>query len=424
MTDTSVSLGFPVAELRRQFPGLQRDERFIFFDNAAGAQIPSRVLEAITSHLVSRNVQRGGVYRHSQEVDAMLARTRESVAALVNARAPDEIAFGLNATSFIRAISLAVGQALGVRNEIVVTDIDHEANVATWLALERFGARITWWPVRADGRLHVEDLEAIVSERTRLVACTMASNATGTRVDAGAAAAAARRVGAEVFLDAVHLAPHAAIDVQALGADYLVCSGYKLFSPHMGFAWCRRDAINSLPTFREDFIPDVTPDKLEAGTYAYENVAGMEAVVAYLEDVAIRVSDGSSGRSRRDRIERAFSAIAQYERDLSAALLDAIERVPGSTVHGVRAGEDLGKRVPTVSFTIDGVESSALAAALAAHDVGVRSGHMYAPRLMRRLGVPAGGLVRASLVHYNTVAEIARFGSILEEAVETLRSKG
>ena len=243
-------------------------------------------------------------------------------------------------------------------------------------------------------------------------------------VDAGAAAAAAHRVGAEIFLDAVHLAPHAAIDVQALGADYLVCSGYKLFSPHMGFAWCRREAINSLPTFREDFIPDVTPDKLEAGTYAYENVAGMEAVVAYLEDVAIRVSDGSSGRSRRDRIERAFSAIAQYERDLSAALLDAIERVPGSTVHGVRAGEDLGKRVPTVSFTIDGVESSALAAALAAHDVGVRSGHMYAPRLMRRLGVPAGGLVRASLVHYNTVAEIARFGSILEEAVETLRSKG
>src|SRR5437588_230717 len=209
MSDASVSLGLPVADLRRQFPGLQRDERFIFFDNAAGAQIPSRVLEAITGHLVSRNVQRGGVYRHSREVDAMLAGTRESVAALVNARGPDEIAFGLNATSFIRATSLAIGQTLGGRNEIVVTDLDHEANVATWLALERSGARITWWPVRNDGRLHVDDLEAIVTERTRLVACTMASNATGTRVDVGAAAAAAHRVGAEIFVDAVHLAPHA-----------------------------------------------------------------------------------------------------------------------------------------------------------------------------------------------------------------------
>src|SRR5438034_4575249 len=281
---------FPVADVRRQFPGLQRDDRFIFFDNAAGAQIPARVLDAVTGHLVSRNVQRGGVYRHSREVDAMITRARESVAALVNARGPDEIAFGLNATSFIRAISLAVGQTLGDRNEVIVTDLDHEANIATWLALERFGARIVWWPVRNDGRLYAADLDRLLTDRTRLVACTMASNATGTRVDVRAVADAAHRAGAEIFLDAVHFGPHGPIDVQAIGADYLVSSGYKLFSPHMGFAWCRRESINRLPTFREDFIPDVTPDKLEAGTYAYESVAGMDAVVAYLEELSDRKS--------------------------------------------------------------------------------------------------------------------------------------
>src|SRR5947208_15604727 len=155
MSVTSVSdspTRFPVADIRRQFPGLQREGRFIFFDNAAGAQIPARVLDAVTRHLTSRNVQRGGVYRHSREVDAMIARARDSVAALVHARGADEIAFGLNATSFIRAISLAVGQTLGDRRDIVVSDLDHEANVATWLALERLGARIVWWRARADGR--------------------------------------------------------------------------------------------------------------------------------------------------------------------------------------------------------------------------------------------------------------------------------
>src|SRR3954468_17398475 len=170
---------FPVDDLRRRFPALERAAGFLFFDNAAGAQIPDRVLAAVTDHLLARNVQRGGPYRHSREVDAMIARARESVAAFVNARGADEIAFGLNATSFIRSISLAVGQTLDSRPEIVVSDLDHEANVATWLALERFGARIVWWHARvgSDGaRLDAADLEPLVSGRTRLVACTMASN--------------------------------------------------------------------------------------------------------------------------------------------------------------------------------------------------------------------------------------------------------
>src|SRR5882762_7549685 len=300
---------FPVDDLRREFPALAQADDFLFFDNAAGAQIPASVLAAVTDHLVSRNVQRGGPYGRSQEVDAMIARAREAVAAFVNARSPSEIAFGLNATSFIRSISLAVGQTLDSRPEIVVSDLDHEANIATWAALERFGARIVWWKVRDDGRLHVADLEPLVSKQSRLVACTMASNATGTRVDVAGAARVAHAAGAEIFLDAVHFGPHGSIDVQAIDCDYLVCSGYKIFAPHMGFAWCRAEAINRLPTFREDFIPDVTPDKLEAGTYAYENVAGMDAAVAYLEDLGRGVVGGAPADTRLSRTETVGAAM-------------------------------------------------------------------------------------------------------------------
>ena len=410
-------IAFPADDLRREFPALERAGDFLFFDNAAGAQVPGNVLAAVTDHLVARNVQRGGPYGRSQEVDAMIARAREAVAAFVNARSPSEIAFGLNATSFIRSISLAVGQTLGSRPEIVISDLDHEANIATWIALERAGARIVWWRVRDDGRLYVEDLEQLLSERTRLVACTIASNATGTRVDVAAAAQRAHAVGAEIFLDAVHFGPHGAIDVQALDCDYLVCSGYKIFSPHMGFAWCRAEAINRLPTFREDFIPDTTPDKLEAGTYAYENVAGMEAVIQYLERLGQRVGQLPDGAPRWIVIRAAMDAVAAYERTLSDALLDAVLSLDGAVVHGVTDRFQLADRVPTVSFTVSGVESSAIAGALAARGVGARSGHMYAPRLMRRLNLMPGGVVRVSLVHYNTLGEIARFRAVLEEVI-------
>ena len=401
---------FPIDDVRRRFPAIARAGRFIFFDNAAGAQVPSPVVDAVTDHLLARNVQRGGPYRHSREVDAMIARARTRVATFVNARGADEIAFGLNATSFIRAISLAVGQTLAARPEVVVSELAHEANVATWLALERVGARIVWWRVRdSDRRLHPADLDAVLGDRTRLVACTVASNATGTIVDVAEVGRRAHAVGAEVFLDAVHYAPHGAVDVRAFDCDYLVCSGYKIFAPHMGFAWCRREAINRLPTFREDFIPDVTPDKLEAGTYAYENVAGMEAAIEYLE----RLGSGSIGA--------AMALVAEYERTLSSAMLDALQGIPGVTVHGVTNRSRLHERVPTLCFTVDGIESSIVADGFAARDVGVRSGHMYSPRLMARLGLMPGGAVRASLVHYNTPEEVERFRAALVDVIDEAR---
>src|SRR5215471_17508391 len=193
---------FPVEQVRAAFPALQDD--FIFFDNAAGAQSPQSVLNAVANHLLRRNVQRGGRYRHSQEVDAAIAQARETVALLVNARHPEEISFGMNATSFMRIISLAIGQSLKDRREIIVTDLDHEANIAVWLALEREGAKILWWHFRDDGRLHPEDLGKLLSKRTRIVACTLASNAIGSILDITEVSLRAHAAGAEVFVDAVH----------------------------------------------------------------------------------------------------------------------------------------------------------------------------------------------------------------------------
>jgi len=420
----SAAAVFPIDHVRRQFPALERAGSFVFFDNGAGAQIPASALAAVTDHLLARNVQRGGPYRHSREVDEMIARARASVAAFVNARSADEIAFGLNATSFIRSISLAIGQTLGSRPEVVVSEVDHEANVATWLALERAGARIVWWRGRDDGALHTADLEPLLSERTRLVACTVASNATGGIVDVADVARRAHAVGAEVFLDAVHYAPHGPLDVQALDCDYMVCSGYKIFAPHMGFACCRREVINRLPTFREDFIPDVTPDKLEAGTFVYENVAGMDAAIGYIESLGRGFANPTpqdAARSRVETIGAGMAAIASYERTLSAALLDEVGDVSGLTVFGVTDRSRLDKRVPTLCFDVAGVDSMAISHGFAARDIGLRAGHMYSPRLISRLGRLPNGVVRASLVHYNTIGEVARFGTALREVLRELR---
>lgn len=409
------AVDFPVAQVRSQFPALNRPDGFIFFDNAAGAQVPQMVLDAVNHHLVECNVQRGGRYKKSQEVDAIIARARQSVADLVNARDPSEIAFGMNATSFIRIVSLAIGQTLGARNEIVVTDIDHEANVATWLALERSGARFLWWKMREDGLLHADDLVPLLSSRTRLVACTLASNAIGSIVDVAAAAKVAHSAGAEIFLDAVHYGPHGLIDVQGFDCDYLVCSGYKVFAPHMGFLWGRRELLQALPTFREEFIPDEPPGKIEAGTFVYENVAGMDAAVGYLESLGNLLAPGEKDVSRRTVLRRALSAIQRYEQELTTEMLDVLNRC-GATVYGIIETDRLHQRVPTLCFNLPNGSPSQVTETLANANIGVRDGHMYAPRLMKRLGlaVPTGA-VRASLVHYNTRDEVREFGAVLAD---------
>jgi cysteine desulfurase family protein (TIGR01976 family) len=402
---------FPVGQVRAAFPALR--DGFVFFDNAAGAQSPSTVLEAVAHHLLHRNVQRGGRYRQSREVDEAIAQSRASVALLVNARYPEEICFGMNATSFMRLISLAIGQSLKDRREIIVTDLDHEANIAVWLALEREGAKIVWWHFRDDGRLHPADLEMLLSARTRVVACTLASNAIGSILDVADVSRLAHAAGAEVFIDAVHYGPHGPIDVQAFGCDYLVCSGYKIFSPHMGFLWGRRETLDALPTFREEFVPDTTPAKLEIGTYIYENVAGMDAAVRYLEDLGRRINPDAT--SRRAALVASAEAIRGYEAQLSRAMLEALTAV-NATVYGITAMDKISHRTPTLCFNLPGISPAKVTEALAAQSIGVRDGHMYSPRLMKRLGLSQeSGAVRASLVHYNTREEVRRFGSCLAE---------
>jgi cysteine desulfurase family protein (TIGR01976 family) len=404
---------FPISWVRESFPALNSQENFVFFDNGAGAQVPQVVLDAVQHHLLTCNVQRGGRYRQSQEVDAAIQRARQSVATFLNAREPEEVAFGMNATSFIRIVSLALADTLGDRKEIVVSDMDHEANVATWLALQRHGVEILWWRMRPDGCLHLDDLEPVLSSRTRLVACTAASNALGSIVDIKEVARMVHAVGAELFLDAVHYAPHGSIDVQELDCDYLVCSGYKIFAPHMGFLWGKRPALEALPTFREDFIPDQIPAKIEVGTFVYENVAGMDAAITYLENLGIRTSTNGPPPSRRAALLSAMDSIREYELRLSTEVLKLLSQINGVIVYGIGESGVPG-RVPTFCFNLRDVNPAAVTVALAAKGIGVRDGNMYSPRLLERLGIPSEtGAIRASLVHYNTISEIGRFAEEL-----------
>lgn len=261
--------------------------------------------------------------------------------------------------------------------------------------------------------LHLSDLEPLLSSETRLVAFTAASNAIGTLVDVTGAARSAHAVGAEVFLDAVHYGPHGLFDVQAWGCDYLVCSGYKIFAPHMGFLWGRKRALENMPTFREDFIPDTPPLKIEVGTLVYENVAGMNAAIEYLAGLG-----GANGKPSvsRERLTTAMTAIRDYEETLSRTLLDGVRAIKGAVVYGIQDPKSTAGRVPTLLFNLDKVMPAKVAKRLAAKGIAVRDGHMYSPRLMRRLGLsPETGAVRASLVHYNTLGEISRFLEALDQ---------
>lgn len=415
-TSTELTIGgLGIESIRAKFPALKHAAPFIFLDNAAGAQIPQQVFDAVNHHLLECNVQRGGRYAKSREVDATIARGRQSVADFVNARSPNEIAFGMNATSFIRLVSLAIGETLGERNEIVVTDMDHEANIATWLALERNGAKFRWWKMRDDGNLYADDLREVLSPRTRLVAGTVTSNALGSVVDVAAAAKVAHSVGAELFLDCVHFGPHGVVDVQAWDCDYLVCSGYKIFAPHMGFLWGREDLLRRLPTFREDFIPNEPPLKIEAGTFVYENVAGMDAAIGYLASLGgVREGRGSASlSSQREKITRAMKAIRQYEETLSLEMLRVL-RESGAIIYGMSTKERVGERVPTLCFNLPRVAPAEVTEAMSRANIGIRDGHLYSPRLMKRLGLSLEtGAARVSLVHYNTIEEIHRFGNVL-----------
>jgi len=413
---SSTEAAFPVETIRPMFPALQKAGDFVFFDNAAGAQIPQSVLDAVTNHLVEFNVQRGARYGRGVQMDKAIADARESVALLINARDPQEICFGMNATSFIRLVSLGIGQMLQERDEIIITDMDHDANIATWLALESAGAKFVWWRMRDDGNLHVDDLRPLVNDKTRLVACTVTAHSIGSIVDVTSVAKIAHDAGAEVFLDCVHYGPHGLIDVQAWDCDYLVCSGYKNFSPHMGFLWGRFETLERLPTFREDFIPNIPPHKVEAGTFIYENVSGMDAAVKYLESIGRNFAPANN-QSRRENIVAGMGKIRAYELQLATEMLRVLKDC-GATVYGIDDVERINQRVPTFCFNVGKLSPQLVTEEMAEMQIGIRDGHMYAPRLMKRLNLSMdSGAVRLSLVHYNTMAEIHRFEAALKTII-------
>ena len=406
------SATFPIETARSKFPALALPGNPVFFDNGAGSQLPQGVLDAVSHHMLHRMVQRGGRYAASRAVDRAIAEARESVAILVNAYDPAEISFGMNATSFIRLVSLGIAKMIGERNEIVITDMDHDANISTWLALESQGVKCVWWRMRDDGNLHIDDLRPLINSRTRLVAVTVASHSIGSLVDVKAVAELAHAAGAEVFLDAVHYGPHGLIDVRAWDCDYLVCSGYKNFSPHMGFLWGRFEALKALPTFKEDFIPDVPPHKIEVGTFTYENAVGMGAAVDYLESLGRNFAPPSGG-SRRADLVAGMEAIRAYETTLSREMLTVL-KAHGAMIYGVSDEARIGERVPTFCFNLPGKRPADVAQAMADAGIMIRDGHLFAPRLMARLGLSMeSGALRATLVHYNTVEEIARFDKVL-----------
>jgi len=420
---------FHAGRVRRRFAALRQRDAPTFFDNAAGAQVPDVVVAAMREHLERRNVQRGGRYERSRAVDSMILATRRRVAAFLGAQGPEEIVFGLNATSLTRIAADAVRSRLQPGNRVVVTQLDHEANVGPWLRLEHHGIEPRLWRLRGDAeaRLELEDLESILRDgNVRLVAVPLASNVTGRIVDVAAVARLARRHGAWTYVDAVHYGPHGPIDARALGVDFLVFSGYKIFGPHVGFLWGRRELLNSLDAVREQFIHSETPDAYEGGTQNFEAIAGVSGVLHYLatldaEDAAAAPSpescDEAEAGALRAALVRSMGRIRAYETELARELVRAIASVPGASILGDPDPERAPDRVPTVSFAIEGKRPAAIVDHLASHGIQARDGHMYAPQLLRAAGFdPDVGVVRVSLCHYNRLAELERFRQALRSA--------
>ncbi len=417
---------FRADRARRRFAALRRSDAPHFFDNAAGAQVPDEVVAAMREHLEHRNVQRGGRYDRSRAVDAMILATRRRLAACLGAEGPEEIIFGLNATSLTRIAAEAVRSKLRPGDRVVVTRLDHEANVGPWLRLERHGIEPRWWNVRgdADARLDLDDLETMLREGgVRLVALPYASNISGRIVDVAAAATLARAHGAWTYVDAVHYGPHGPIDARAVGADFLVFSGYKIFGPHMGFLWGRRELLDSLDAVREHFIPATAPYAYEGGTQNFEAIAGMAGALHYLATAEADAPpppppaescDEAGAAAFGAAFHRSMARIRAYEIDLAARLVRAVASTPGATILGDADPGRADGRVPTVSFTVRGRQPAAVVDHLASHGMHARDGHMYAPQLLRAAGFdPDSGVARVSLCHYNTPAEVERLGQAL-----------
>jgi cysteine desulfurase family protein (TIGR01976 family) len=406
-------MAFDVSAARQQFPALGRVVRGrapAFLDGPGGTQVPRRVIDAVAHSLGFCNANHGGLFTTSRESDALLQSAHEALADFLTAPSPDEVVFGLNMTTLTLHLSRSVGRTLRPGDAVVVTRLDHDANVRPWVrAAEDAGALVRWVDVGPDGTLDADGLAAALTGRVRLVALTCASNAIGTMPDVAAITRQAQAAGALVYLDAVHYAPHGVIDVRAWGCDFLACSAYKFFGPHVGVLWGRRALLESLPAYKVEPAPETLPGRWMTGTQNHEGVVGAGAAVEYLASLG-------AGATRREKLVSAMTDVRAYETGLVRRLLAGLARRPDYRVHGLTREEDLPRRAPTVSVTHARKPAAEVAARLAGEEIYAWHGNFYALELARRFGVEGhGGFVRLGLVHYNTAAEVDRVLAALDE---------
>ncbi len=414
-----------ISELQAEFPALQQTAKgcsLIFLDGPGGTQVHGSVIAAMSRYLTEANSNIHGAFLHSRRTDETILAARNALADFFNAPRPEEIVFGPNMTTLTFNISRAIGRTLSPGDEIIVTRLDHDANIAPWVALQECGAvirRVDFDP--RDCTLDMSNFENFITSRTKLVALGYASNAVGTINDVRRVVELAHAVGAWVYVDAVHYGPHGPIDVQALDCDFLVCSAYKFFGPHLGALYGRYELLESLPAYKVRPAKDTPPHKFETGTQSFEALAGATAAVNYLASVGRRFGSefatefpGFEGR-RRD-LKAGMAAIQAYERGLCQQLIAGLEDIPGLHIYGITAPACFDRRVPTVSFTMEGLTPREIAGRLDQANIFVWDGDFYALAVIERLGLEErGGLLRVGLVHYNTARDVETLLNVLAD---------
>jgi cysteine desulfurase family protein (TIGR01976 family) len=399
------TIDLDLQSVRQQFPALSLKvdgQPVVYLDNPAGTQVPQRVIDRTAEYWRTMNANRGGAFVTSEGTEALLAEARRASAVFLNAASADEIVFGPNMTTLTFAVSRAIGRELRPGDEILVTRLEHDANVSPWLALQEQGVIVRFVDIAVpECTLDMDDFKRQLGPRTRLVAITHASNAVGTIPDLAAISRAAHAAGAWVWVDAVHYGPHGPIDVRAIDCDFLVCSSYKFYGPHQGILYGRRELLERLRPYKVRPAGDEGPSRWETGTQNHECLAGVLGAFEYLAEL------GGSERMVRPALEAAMDRIQAHERALAARLIDGLQQIQGVQIYGITEAEQLDRRAPTVSLTWTPYRPEALARWLGSHQVFTTHSDHYATELMARLGLAEqGGTLRIGVAHYNTASEV------------------
>jgi len=408
-----------LTSVRSQFPSLDQTvngQPAVFLDGPGGTQVPHRVIDAIAGYLAHSNANTCGAYVTSRRTDSVIAEARGAMADFLGCD-KDEVAFGPNMTTLTFAISRAIGRELGPGDEILLTHLDHDANVSPWRALEERGVTIRFAEINPDDcTLNLADLAQKISSRTRVVAVGYASNAVGTINDVKEIIRLAHQKASLVYIDAVHYAPHGPIDVRAIDCDFLACSTYKFFGPHMGVLYGKREHLRRLQPYKVRANTNAIPNCWEWGTLNHECIAGIAACVEYLSDLGRHVD--SSAISRRSALLAAYRVIQQHERRLAETLVRGLLDIPGLKLYGITDPANFDRRCPTFAVRIANHTPLQLATALGERGFFTWDGNYYALNLTERLDVEKdGGFLRIGLVHYNTAEEVVRFLATLREIV-------